>query len=600
MFRYLRLAAALLLPWAAAGAANCTFTITPASISITALGGAGQFDLTASSSDCTRTALSAVDWITISFGQTGSGNGSVGYMVKANTTSQVRQGSILINSQAFTINQEAAKCDFLLTPASESVPASGGAFSIRVATSCTWTATAGDPWIAITQPAAATGNGAFSFTVAANSGASARSGSIAIGPAVFPISQAGAVCTIALSAQGVSVSSAAQNGTFSVTANAGCTVSALPDVPWITAVVNMTTVSYSVSANPSGQSRSGNILVGGQKFTITQAGVACTFTLSPAMIVIPASGGAGKIAIATADGCAWTVQNQIAFVVNITPASGTGSGSITVNVGPQTSGSGRTGILLVAGTQVTVSQAAGAIGGIRVFPLGIVNGASFSGDAVSPGEILSIFGSSLGPDPANTNAPFFPTSLAGTRVLFDDTPAPVIFTSAGQVSAIVPYALARSSTTQVRVEYRGNLSDPVPIAVATSSPAIFTLAATGKGQGAILNQDFSVNGPANPAAVGSIVMIYATGEGETNPPGIDGKLTGVGLGDVLPRPTQAIAVQIGGIDAEVLYAGGAPGLVAGLLQVNVRVPAGIAGNATPVVLRAGNAVSPAGVTVAVQ
>lgn len=91
-------------------------------------------------------------------------------------------------------------------------------------------------------------------------------------------------------------------------------------------------------------------------------------------------------------------------------------------------------------------------------------------------------------------------------------------------------------------------------------------------------------------------MIYATGEGQTDPPGADGKLTN----DVLPRPLQAVGVQIGGVDADVLYAGGAPGLVAGLLQVNVRVPAGISDPAAPVLLRIGGAAGPVGATLAVQ
>ncbi|MGI8988132.1 MAG: hypothetical protein ACR2I2_00950 [Bryobacteraceae bacterium] len=230
-----------------------------------------------------------------------------------------------------------------------------------------------------------------------------------------------------------------------------------------------------------------------------------------------------------------------------------------------------------------------------------MNGASFSGDSVAPGEILSIFGSGLGPaapvSPQRTpDGQFFTASLAGTRVLFDGVPAPMILASAGQVSAIAPYGLAGSSATQIRVEYQGNTSDPFPLPVVSSAPAIFTVAATRKGQGAILNRDFSPNGPSNPAAPGSIVMIYATGEGQTDPPGADGKLTN----DVLPRPLQAVGVQIGGVDADVLYAGGAPGLVAGLLQVNVRVPAGISDPAAPVLLRIGGAAGPVGATLAVQ
>ena len=129
------------------------------------------------------------------------------------------------------------------------------------------------------------------------------------------------------------------------------------------------------------------------------------------------------------------------------------------------------------------------------------------------------------------------------------------------------------------------------------SPAIFSLDSSGQGQGAILNQDYTVNGPANAAARNSVVMIYATGEGETTPVGVDGKLAV----EPWPRPRQPVAAFIGGVEAEVLYAGGAPGIVAGLLQVNARVPSTVVpGTAVPVQLRISQTLSPAVITMAVR
>ncbi|MDQ6698573.1 MAG: hypothetical protein M3Z36_00120, partial [Acidobacteriota bacterium] len=79
-----------------ANAQNCAFTLTPYSATATAQGGLGVFDVSVGSSACARTATSTVYWITVSFGQTGTGNGRVGYLVKANTVGQSRQGSILL------------------------------------------------------------------------------------------------------------------------------------------------------------------------------------------------------------------------------------------------------------------------------------------------------------------------------------------------------------------------------------------------------------------------------------------------------------------------------------------------------------------------
>jgi uncharacterized protein (TIGR03437 family) len=232
---------------------------------------------------------------------------------------------------------------------------------------------------------------------------------------------------------------------------------------------------------------------------------------------------------------------------------------------------------------------------------GIVNAASFAAGGVAPGEIATLFGSQIGPAALTglrlTGAGRVETVLAETRILFDGVAAPLLYVSANQGSAIVPYAVAGRATTQVQVEYRGVRSPAVSVAVAPSAPGLFTLNASGGGPGAFLNQDYSVNSASNPAARGSAVILFATGEGQTNPPGADGKLAA----DPLPAPLLPVSVTIGGQPAAVLYAGGAPGLVAGVLQVNVRIPEGVTpGPAVPVGLTVGNASSQSGVTLAVR
>jgi uncharacterized protein (TIGR03437 family) len=122
--------------------------------------------------------------------------------------------------------------------------------------------------------------------------------------------------------------------------------------------------------------------------------------------------------------------------------------------------------------------------------------------------------------------------------------------------------------------------------------------ASGFGQGAILNQDGSINSSVNPAAPSSVVSIYATGAGQSKPTPKDGSIAGA---KPLPEPVAHVSVEIGGLPAEVLYAGAAPGLVSGALQVNARVPAGVTpGPLVPVVLKIGDAGSQTGVTLAVQ
>jgi uncharacterized protein (TIGR03437 family) len=231
---------------------------------------------------------------------------------------------------------------------------------------------------------------------------------------------------------------------------------------------------------------------------------------------------------------------------------------------------------------------------------GIGNAASYDTKGVAPGEILAIFGISLGPSAGVAGAIAsgkFNTSVSGVRVLFDDVPAPLIYASSGQLSAIVPYGVSQKATTQLVVEYNGTRSTPVTLNVIASVPGIFAADGSGKGQGAIFNENGSLNNASAPAAAGSIIVFYATGEGQTFPSGVDGALA---LGPDYPKPILPVGVTIGGRDADVLYYGAAPTLVAGAMQVNARIPLGTPSGNAPIVLRVGQNLSPTTVTVAVK
>ena len=228
---------------------------------------------------------------------------------------------------------------------------------------------------------------------------------------------------------------------------------------------------------------------------------------------------------------------------------------------------------------------------------GVVNGASFVPGPVSPGAVLSVFGANLGPNPGiggTFDAPAHVSAIAGgTRVLINGTAAPILYASEGQVNTVVPFGTPSNVPAQVVVEYNGAQSPPEPVSVADSSPAVFTL---GNSQGAILNENLTVNGTANPAAQGSIVVIYATGAGLMNPAEVDGQISP----GVFSSTAQPVSVRIGGQDAVIKYAGAAPGIIAGVIQVNAVVPLNIPSGVQPIVIQAGSAVSPASVTVAIQ
>lgn len=241
-------------------------------------------------------------------------------------------------------------------------------------------------------------------------------------------------------------------------------------------------------------------------------------------------------------------------------------------------------------------------GGPQPLVTNVTNGASFLRNPVSPGEIVSLFGYNLGPRELAglqlSTAGLVDTTNSGVRVLFDETPAPLLAVSINQVNVVAPYEIAGKSDTMIRLQYNGYTSFPFPVQVIPTSPGVFTTDGSGKGQGAILNQDSSPNSPAHPAKKGSIISIFMTGEGQTSPPGVDGALAG----QQLPQPLASVSqAGIGDVPADILYAGAAPGLVAGVMQVNVRIPTDApSGKIVPITLQVGDRFIQAGVTVSVK
>jgi uncharacterized protein (TIGR03437 family) len=230
----------------------------------------------------------------------------------------------------------------------------------------------------------------------------------------------------------------------------------------------------------------------------------------------------------------------------------------------------------------------------------VVNGASFLNGPIAPGEIVTIFGAGVGPTQLVQASPgaggAYGTDLASVRVRINGILAPLLHARFDQIGLVVPYAVGAANSATVEVEFAGIKSNTITAAVTPASPAFFTAGSTGRGQALILNQDGTFNSPANPADRNSIIVLYATGAGTTDPPSADGQPAR----PPYPKPRLPVMVTAGTVSAEVLYAGAAPELVSGVLQVNIRVPASVAPSASvPVVLTVGSAASP-DVTVAIR
>jgi uncharacterized protein (TIGR03437 family) len=215
--------------------------------------------------------------------------------------------------------------------------------------------------------------------------------------------------------------------------------------------------------------------------------------------------------------------------------------------------------------------------------LALVNAASQSQGAVAPGEIVTIYGAAIGPTSGVTGS--FDASglvgnmLAGAEVSFDGAPAPLFYAQASQINAQVPYTIAGESVTQVEVFYQGQLAGTLSLPVVASAPALFAAA---------LNQDGSLNSSTAPAARGTVVTFFGTGEGLTNGANIAGQAAAAPY----PIPALPVTLTVAGIAAQLLYAGEAPNF-AGLLQVDAVIPGGfVPSGPVAVQLTVGVAVSP--------
>ena len=234
------------------------------------------------------------------------------------------------------------------------------------------------------------------------------------------------------------------------------------------------------------------------------------------------------------------------------------------------------------GNQVPISTDDGSIIISSSGPVieGVRNAASFSAGPVAPGELVSIFGAGFNEQ---------------IQVSVNGTPAPVLSIFPTQINAVIPYSVETATVAKVViVGSTGSATFDVP--VTATAPAIFTANSSGSGQGSILNQDMAANSAENPARTGSVVAVYATGFGQTDPPSSDGSINDSSNA----RPVLPVTAEIAGREATVLYAGPAPGLISGVFQVNVQVPEGLTSGAANIFLSIGGTKTQAGVTVHIR
>jgi uncharacterized protein (TIGR03437 family) len=248
---------------------------------------------------------------------------------------------------------------------------------------------------------------------------------------------------------------------------------------------------------------------------------------------------------------------------------------------------------------------------------GVFSSASYASATVSPGELVTLFGSNIGPATAATLAQtngYVDTSLSNVTLTIAGQNAPLLYVSTNQVTAQVPYEVNVGAGQALVLTNGTNPAANSTVTVAASAPGIYTADGSGSGEAAAINTSattgaITLNSTTSPAKIGDTVSLYLTGEGNYTPALILGAV-GTNTGFIIPESLSPLpqisptpTVQIGGVDASagVSYAGAVPGSIIGVLQINVSVPTGsTTGAAVPVAISIGGNSTQTGVTLNVH
>jgi uncharacterized protein (TIGR03437 family) len=212
----------------------------------------------------------------------------------------------------------------------------------------------------------------------------------------------------------------------------------------------------------------------------------------------------------------------------------------------------------------------------------VANAASYSTDAISPGSLISLFGSNLAPLTASAASTPLPMSLNDTTVTVNGVPAPILYESPGQINAQVPWEVSAGPASVV-IRTRGASSAAAHITIQPAAPGLFT---DEQGHAAALNADGSVNSTDRPAASGSVISVFLTGQGPLATSVDDGVSSPAGTTD---SATSSVSASIAGQPSQIEFAGLAP-LYPGVAQINLKVPALTAG-VYPLIVRIGGSAS---------
>lgn len=338
---------------------DCSFIFSPGTTTLSSVGGSGSLDFAPSSQCPSWTITEEIPWLAITSAATGSGNGTLTFTFDPNPGA-TRTGTLHFNSTDYTVTQVSCADSFTLTPASTTKSAAGGGVAVNVNgdPGCVWSAVSNASWINVESGAPSSGNGVVELEVAPTAGP-ARSGTVTIANRTFTVNQLSG-CAFTFDPNGLAVSSAGGNGSLEMTASSqDCAWTLTLDQSWVhltspASGVGDATITFTVDAN-GGSSRDAGLYANGTRVNIHQSS-GCSYIVSPTSAAMPAAGGTGAVTISASTSCYWISTSYASWIVITSGANGNGNGTTEYSVQPNTTGEARTGLIVVAGTNVTITQ----------------------------------------------------------------------------------------------------------------------------------------------------------------------------------------------------------------------------------------------------
>ena len=340
------------------GASAQAVSINPTTRNFTKDGGGGAIIVTAGvAENWTATADSA--WINVTPTTSGTGSGTVAYLVSANLSADNRSGNVTIGGQVHTVNQSGYTS--VINPLSASYNLSGGygVINVTVSAGISWSAVSDSAWCSITSGSSGFGSGSASITVAANPGVATRYANITIAGQVFTVTQTGT--DVVLSPSTATVGPDTSLVQFNINALNSTSWSVVPQVDWVyplgtSSGSGAASITLAVVPNSSWLQRVGTVQVGSALLTIAQSGVANpVYSLTPPSVTAPSPGAAGAIAVSATMDAPWTVVSQVPWVTVVSGASGAGNGGVQYVVSQNPYTTNRTGTVVLTGSSPQTS-----------------------------------------------------------------------------------------------------------------------------------------------------------------------------------------------------------------------------------------------------